>query len=125
VTHIPGDAWNVNPPALKRIARLYCKNERAVLQLRLARSEQPITLVAVAAVLVAGIRLRFLDIAFDRSSDRPTALPCTASFQRGEELGWFEHGSTILVLAPAGFGLWAGIEEGTMIRMGQPLLAHP
>lgn len=35
VTHIPGDTWNVNPVALKRIDRLFCKNERAVLRTRL------------------------------------------------------------------------------------------
>src|SRR5262249_1386869 len=57
VIYIPGDAWNVNPPALKRIDRLYCKNERAVLSLRLAGDQGRLALVAVAAVLVAGIRL--------------------------------------------------------------------
>ena len=31
VTYISGDTWNVNPIALKRIERLFCKNERAVL----------------------------------------------------------------------------------------------
>ena len=30
VTYISGDTWNVNPIALKRIERLFCKNERAV-----------------------------------------------------------------------------------------------
>ena len=32
VTHVPGDTWNVNPSTLKRIARLYCRNERAVIE---------------------------------------------------------------------------------------------
>src|ERR1700744_2621106 len=32
VTFIHGDTWNVNPIALKRVERLFCKNERAVLQ---------------------------------------------------------------------------------------------
>ena len=36
VTFIHGDVWNVNPIALKRVERLFCKNERAVLQTRLA-----------------------------------------------------------------------------------------
>ncbi|HVQ67844.1 MAG TPA: archaetidylserine decarboxylase, partial [Bradyrhizobium sp.] len=31
VTFIHGDVWNVNPIALKRVERLFCKNERAVL----------------------------------------------------------------------------------------------
>ena len=32
VSFIHGDVWNVNPIALKRVERLFCKNERAVLQ---------------------------------------------------------------------------------------------
>jgi phosphatidylserine decarboxylase len=125
VMHIPGDAWNVNPPALKRIDRLYCRNERAVLGLQLDCDQRPVTLVAVAAVLVAGIRLRFLDLPFERNSDRATLMPCTARFQKGDELGWFEHGSTILVLAPPGYRLCDNVADGRLIRMGRPLLRCP
>ena len=32
VTYISGDTWNVNPIALKRIEKLFCKNERAVMR---------------------------------------------------------------------------------------------
>jgi phosphatidylserine decarboxylase len=124
VTHIPGDVWNVNPAALKRIDRLYCRNERAVLNLALARCSRAITLVAVAAVLVAGIRLRFLNHLRDLSSRGPTVLQPRAYFEKGEELGWFEHGSTILMLAPAGFGLAPDVGEAKLIKMGQPLLLN-
>ncbi len=61
VTLIHGDTWNVNPIALKRIERLFCKNERAVIRTRL-RSGEAFTLVPVAAILVASIRLHFLDL---------------------------------------------------------------
>src|SRR5262245_21246027 len=61
VTHIAGDAWNVNSSALKRVDRLYCRNERAVLWLDLGGG-RIVTLVAVAAILVADVRLRFLEI---------------------------------------------------------------
>ena len=30
--YISGDTWNVNPIALRRVARLFCKNERAVVR---------------------------------------------------------------------------------------------
>ena len=61
VTLIHGDTWNVNPIALKRIERLFCKNERAVIRTRL-KSGEAFTLVPVAAILVASIRLHFLDL---------------------------------------------------------------
>ena len=35
-TYLSGDTWNVNPVALARVERLFCRNERAVLRLRLA-----------------------------------------------------------------------------------------
>jgi len=62
VTFIHGDTWNVNPIALKRIEKLFCKNERAVIRTRL-ESGDALTLVPVAAILVAGIRLHFLNVA--------------------------------------------------------------
>jgi phosphatidylserine decarboxylase len=57
VVYISGDTWNVNPIALRRIEKLFCKNERCVLRMRLAATGQPLTLVPVAAVLVACLQL--------------------------------------------------------------------
>ena len=37
-------------------------------------------------------------------------------------MGWFQHGSTIIVFAPAGVALAAGLHEGKVMRMGEPLL---
>jgi phosphatidylserine decarboxylase len=121
VNYISGDAWNVNPIALKRVARLFCKNERAVIRCRIAAGAV-LTLVPVAAILVASIRLRFLDVLLHLRYRGPNVIPCDAVLQRGEEMGWFEHGSTIIVLAPPGIGLAEGVVEGARIQMGRPLL---
>src|SRR5215813_11018089 len=95
VRYISGDTWNVNPIALKRVENLFCKNERAVLRTRLAASGHRITLVPVAAILVASIRLPFLDGVRDLRRLKRSVIPCDASFGKGEEIGWFQHGSTI------------------------------
>ena len=121
VNYISGDAWNVNPIALKRVDRLFCKNERAVIRCRLA-SQQLLTLVPVAAILVASIRLRFLDVLLHLRYRGPNVIPCDAALQRGEEMGWFEHGSTIIVLAPPGLRLADGVRQGARVQMGQTLL---
>jgi phosphatidylserine decarboxylase len=121
VNYISGDAWNVNPIALKRVDRLFCKNERAVIRCRLP-SGMLLTLVPVAAILVASIRLRFLDVRLHLRYRGPNVIPCDAPLQRGEEMGWFEHGSTIIVLAPAGLRLGDGVVQGARVQMGQPLL---
>ena len=121
VNYISGDAWNVNPIALKRVERLYCKNERAVIRCRLDCGAL-LTLVPVAAILVASIRLRFLDVLLHLRYRGPQVMPCDARLQRGEEMGWFEHGSTIIALAPRGFELGEGIFQGARVKMGQALL---
>jgi phosphatidylserine decarboxylase len=125
VTYISGDTWNVNPIALKRVERLFCKNERAVLCTRLAASGHLITLVPVAAILVASIRLPFLDGVRDLRQLGSKAIPCKADFAKGAEVGWFQHGSTIVLFAPDGFTLCDQVKEGTVIRMGQPLMRLP
>jgi phosphatidylserine decarboxylase len=125
VTYISGDTWNVNPIALKRIEKLFCKNERAILRTRLEATGHVVTLVPVAAILVASIRLHFLDVLLHLKHRGPDVIPCDASVRKGEELGWFQHGSTIIVFAPDGFALTDNVHEGAIIRMGQPLMKLP
>ena len=123
VNYISGDTWNVNPIALKRVERLYCKNERAVIRTRLlGTSGHEITLVPVAAILVASIRLHFLDVLLHLKYRGPNEMRCDARFSKGDEMGWFQHGSTIIVFAPKGCSLVPGIGSGTPIRMGQRLM---
>ena len=124
VRYIAGDTWNVNPIALRRIERLFCKNERAPISVRIPGG-LPLMLVPVAAVLVASIRLPFLDEAGSVRTGGPRIVRCDARFAKGAEMGWFEHGSTILMLAPAGFTLADGIAEGHTVRMGAPLMLLP
>ena len=125
VTYISGDTWNVNPIALKRVAGLFCKNERAVIRTRLAATAHLVTLVPVAAILVASIRLHFLDVVMNMNYRGAAEIDCDVPVRKGCELGWFEHGSTIIVFAPAGFRLCDGISEGTPIRMGRALMHLP
>jgi phosphatidylserine decarboxylase len=125
VTYISGDTWNVNPIALKRIEKLFCKNERALLRTRLAAGGHIVTLVPVAAVLVASIRLHFLDVLLSLEHRGPNVMSCNAHFNKGDEMGWFQHGSTIIVFAPDGFTLCEGVQEGVMIRVGEKLMRLP
>jgi phosphatidylserine decarboxylase len=125
VTYISGDTWNVNPIALRRVEKLFCKNERALLRTTLTATGHTITLVPVAAVLVASIRLHFLDVVLGLKHRGANVFACDAAFSKGEELGWFEHGSTIIVFAPDGFSLHENVREGGTIRVGEPLMRLP
>jgi phosphatidylserine decarboxylase len=121
VGYVAGDAWNVNPPALRRVDRLYCKNERAVLHARLAATGEAVSLVPVGAILVAGIRLNFIDLEGVKLNGGGLAS-CNAEFRKGDEMGWFEHGSTIIVFAPGRFALCDNVGNGAMVRFGEPLM---
>lgn len=125
VTYVAGDTWNTNPAALRRVPKLYCQNERAILHTRLRDTGHLLAIVPVAAILVASIRLSFLDVLLHLKHPGPNELPCDARFGKGQELGYFQHGSTVVVFAPRGFSLCSGVRTGQTLRMGQALLQLP
>ena len=125
VTYISGDTWNVNPIALKRVEQLFCKNERAVIESAHHRQDGrtvPFLMVPVAAILVASIRLHCLDTPLNLRYKGPNILPTDYRARKGEELGWFEHGSTIILFFPEQMRFAPGIAENHPIRMGEPLM---
>ena len=122
MTYVPGDTWNVNPATVRRVRWLYCRNERAVLDLQLASAGPRVFLVPVAAILVAGLRLHGLPDLFDANYEGAREIPCHFVVRKGTELGWFQHGSTIIVLAPKGFEVLSHIQSGEIIRAGEALL---
>ncbi len=125
VVYHSGDTWNVNPIALRRIEKLFCKNERAMISMQIGPAPHQIYVVPVAAILVASIRLHGLDLLLNSRYRGRHTIDCDLSCTKGQELGWFEHGSTIIVFAPRGFALAPGIECGAHIKMGGALLTLP
>jgi phosphatidylserine decarboxylase len=77
--------------------------------------------VPVAAILVASVRLHALDRVLNAQTERPLVFPCAASALKGEELGWFEHGSTIIMLSSGDFEFCDNVTEGARIRAGEKL----
>jgi phosphatidylserine decarboxylase len=125
VSYISGDTWNVNPIALRRVEKLFCRNERVVVRTTLCPTGEAVTLVLVAAILVASIRLKFIDGPLNLQYRGPNLIKCDAHLAKGEQMGWFEHGSTAVLFAPADFALCDGVAEGKTIRMGEPLMRMP
>jgi phosphatidylserine decarboxylase len=122
VTYISGDTWNVNPIALKRIEKLYCKNERAVIELRLMQEQRSIVLVPVAAILVASMKIHCLENELNLQYRGPNVLHCDARYSRGDELGYFQHGSTIILFASSDYILCPQITQHHPVKMGEALL---
>jgi phosphatidylserine decarboxylase len=123
VRYVSGDTWNVNPIALKRVEKLFCKNERAVIELGLRDPREALTLVPVASILVASIKLHAVKDEFDLRYDGPRVVDLSdVSVTKGQELGFFQSGSTIIVFASGPFVFSQGVVEGATIRVGEALL---
>jgi phosphatidylserine decarboxylase len=122
IDYISGDTWNVNPIALKRVERLYCRNERAVVPLVHTATGGSLCIVPVAAILVASIRFAGLEQALDLRYRGPNRIAWNRRFQKGEEMGCFQHGSTVILFATRNFSPCPGIQAGATVRMGQALL---
>ena len=127
--YFSGDTWNVNPIALKRVEKLFCKNERALLEYEIhseaSKTQHTIAIIPVAAVLVASIKLHGIDPILSTRYKGPTQLECKLPFTKGQEMGWFQHGSTILMFAPKGFTFEDHLYVGQHIKMGQALIKLP
>ena len=129
ITYISGDTWNVNPIALKRVERLFCKNERAVIECEIDHPDKgtentTLTLVPVAAILVASIRMHCIDLLFHLRYKGPNEIDCDVAVTRGEELGWFQHGSTIIIFAPKNYRLLPSLNLGDHILMGEAIFEY-
>jgi phosphatidylserine decarboxylase len=117
VTYVSGDTWNVNPIALARVERLFCRNERVVLDVE--SEDAPVVLVAVAAIGVATVRVHALGASLHLAHRGPNVFDVAQTLSRGDELGYFEAGSTILVFVAPTHDMVR--EEGDVVRMGEPL----
>lgn len=124
VHYISGDTWNVNPIALKRVEKLFCKNERAILELDLPPEQGAICVVPVAAILVASMRFHALEQTLDLNCQGANTLACDAQYQKGEQMGYFQHGSTIVMLFSPDYEFNPAITEGQIVRVGEALLHH-
>lgn len=123
VTHIAGDTWNVNPPAVRRVPSLYCRNERAVLEMTLpGHGGASLLLVPVAAVGVATLKLHAVRDRLGLSYSGPQQITCSEHYRKGDALGWFEQGSTVIMIVPPAVRLAGGISPGVRLRMGERLM---
>lgn len=118
-TYLPGALWPVNAASARSIDALYAINERFVIRLRCADLE--VALVAVGATCVGRIRATFDDVLTHHGmarDERHYAAPIPVA--KGDELGAFEMGSTVILLCQAGGLRWdASLIPGSMVRFGQ------
>lgn len=123
--HIPGRLFSVSPATTRALPRLFARNERVACLFNSERGGSAVVLVG--AMLVGSI-----DTAWAGTVTPPTARYPVAhdypekhapvALARGEEMGRFNMGSTVIVLLPSGRVRWAEhLQSGSRIRMGEEL----
>jgi len=119
-SHVRGSLYTVAPRAAGVVDGLFARNERMCTRIRSGRGD--LFLVMVGATGVGRISVSYCDARTNVGRDfgcdvLEPPIPC----KRGDELGRFHLGSTvILVLSP---GPWIDLvpPQGQPVRMGQPL----
>lgn len=119
VGYMPGVLYPVNGPAVRWVNNLYANNERVMVYTESAAGLCVLTLVG--AHCVGSIRLSFTDLVTNRPGVGPKRLnfPDGIRVSKGEELGVFEMGSTVILLFSPGAVEWELPDPGLTIRMGQ------
>lgn len=124
--YIPGRLFSVNGATTRAVPRLFARNERVVLQFDTALG--PMALVLVGAMLVGSIETRWAGEITPPHRRRPARIAAGEGefLARGEELGRFNMGSTVILCLPPGPLEWdARLLAQTSVRVNQPLARAP
>ena len=123
MVHVPGALFSVNPYSVKHVPNLFARNERVIC---FFESEHgPMAVIMVGAINVASIGIKWHGLVTPPTSaliqqwhyeDNPIHL------NRGDEMGYFELGSTAIVLFGKGAVQWAScLSANQAIQLGQPI----
>ena len=121
--YVPGDLFSVNAATARTVADLFARNERVVCEFDTALG--PLALVLVGALFVGSIETvhagEINPPPARRGAVRNIEAGLGREFARGEELGRFNMGSTVVALfgRPASFD--ARLRPGTAVRLGEAL----
>ncbi len=119
--YIPGDLWTVSPLGVHHVPKLFARNERLITYFETFNGE--CALVKIGATVVGRIRVVYDNL----TSNRPGAifqnslLEPPFRVERGDEIGLFELGSTVICLFPPGQIDLKECERGNEVRLGQAI----
>ncbi|HEY6455070.1 MAG TPA: archaetidylserine decarboxylase [Steroidobacteraceae bacterium] len=121
--HVPGQLFSVNAVTAAGVDGLFARNERVVC---IWDDSPPFAMVLVGALFVGSISTvwhgQITPPTRREARDLPPLCGPGAQRARGEQMGWFNMGSTVIVLFPKDRVQWlAGLAAGMPIRVGQAL----
>ena len=120
-SYIPGDLWTVSPLGVHHVPKLFARNERMTTYIQTEKGE--CALIKVGATVVGRIRVTFHDQISNRHGAMAKQLVLKNPFklERGDEVGLFELGSTVICLFPPGQVELNDLELEQKISLGQAI----
>ncbi len=127
MTYIPGDLFAVNPATVRNVDGLFARNERLVI--RFENAHGPFCLIMVGAIFVGSMQTVW------EGKITPEYSPmlkhwdyhdANLIFNKGDEIGRFNMGSTVVLLTPESQLPELGqLKNETPIKMGEYLVRYP
>jgi phosphatidylserine decarboxylase len=121
--YVPGDLFSVNEATVARVDGLFRRNERLVMHFKTDRG--PAVLILVGAMNVGSISTPWTGELRPRKHgvvDVPDLSVHSTTVIKGDLLGWFNMGSTVILLLPAGVAAWDDdLRPGETLRMGEAI----
>jgi phosphatidylserine decarboxylase len=118
--YVPGDLFSVNEATVANLDGLFRRNERLVMHFRTPQG--PAVLIFVGALNVGSISTPWTGEIRPRKAGVVDVLELSAhptAVEKGDLLGWFNMGSTVILLFPKGVCEWDDdLEPGETLKMG-------
>ena len=125
--YVPGDLFSVNAATVTHLSGLFRRNERLVLHIETAHG--PAVLVLVGALNVGSISTPWSGEVRPKKRGVVETIELGAGpdvLHRGDLVGWFNMGSTVIVLLPADRCKWHDdLVAGATVSMGQAIGHQP
>jgi phosphatidylserine decarboxylase len=121
--YLPGRLYPVNKLGIENVDRLFARNERLVTYIK-TQGLGDMALVKVGALFVGSVKVCYNTATTNIKHGRQTNEPISGKphYEKGDEVGWFEFGSTVILLFESKQLEWApGVETGRPLLMGQKL----
>jgi phosphatidylserine decarboxylase len=123
MTYIPGTLFSVNALTAEQVPDLFAKNERLVCWFDTELGLMAVILVG--AMIVGSMATPWAGTVTPHAFESQTwhYFNEAPTLQKGDEMGLFHLGSTVIILLPAGVGDWI-VSPGDTLQMGQKLISR-
>lgn len=124
MVHVPGRLFSVNPVTAQHVPNLFARNERvaAIFDTEFG----PMAMVLVGAMIVGSVETTWAGVVAPGSREvtgtRYDTLAKPISFEKGDEMGRFRLGSTVILLFPKDVAVWdPSMDAARNVRLGEAL----